>query len=102
MKTCVMLFAFLCFVLSVNADPQQQVSKYSVNELTTTAASTEQPTTRPTTSRKKITFDCTPYCRYNAFYRSRGSCPTNKRRRLLCQVCRFVLKCRTISSNIGP
>ncbi|XP_076819933.1 uncharacterized protein LOC143465491 isoform X2 [Clavelina lepadiformis] len=88
MKTCVIVFAFLCFVLSVNA------------ELATTAANVEKPTTIPRP--KKFILDCTPYCRYNVFNKSRDGCPTEKLGRFLCRVCRYVLNCRTTSSKIGP
>ncbi|XP_076819931.1 uncharacterized protein LOC143465490 [Clavelina lepadiformis] len=100
MKTCVILFAFLCFVLSVNAVPAPQVNKDSETELAKTAVSVEKPTTTPRP--KKFILDCTPYCRYNVFTRSRGSCPTDRRRQLFCRVCRYVLNCRTVPSKIGP
>ncbi|XP_076819932.1 uncharacterized protein LOC143465491 isoform X1 [Clavelina lepadiformis] len=100
MKTCVIVFAFLCFVLSVNAVPAPQLNKDSETELATTAANVEKPTTIPRP--KKFILDCTPYCRYNVFNKSRDGCPTEKLGRFLCRVCRYVLNCRTTSSKIGP
>ncbi|CAK8671782.1 uncharacterized protein LOC143465382 [Clavelina lepadiformis] len=101
MKTCVVSFAFLCFVLSVNAVPQQ-VNIDLEKELATTAAANIEKSTSNTPPRKRIIFDCTPYCRYNVLTRSRDRCPFDRRRQLLCKICRYVLKCTPISSKMGP